>query len=154
MYYLLFPVGGGQVKKTGEAMYQMIANDGVSYYTNNKGEKNVQFAVDTKNPAKWAQSALFGRWSTEEARDYVNSGFDYLSKAESEMYEYLKGLGISNTDAYSQAAKAKKEADTDGNGYLKTAEVQRYLDGLNISKQDKANLFSIMLPNVKNNPYK
>ena len=36
----------------------------------------------------------------------------------------------------------------------KTEEVKRYLDKQNMSKQDKANLFSIILPNVKNNPYK
>ena len=93
-------------------------------------------------------------WSTEEAREYVNNGFDYLSKSESQMYEYLKGIGIDSSKAYKQAAEAKAEADSDGNGYLKTAEVVRYLDKTGMSKQDKANLFSIMLPNVKNNPYK
>lgn len=154
MYYLLFPVAGGQVKKTGEALHQMAANKGVSYYTSNKGEKNVQFVTDTSNPMKWVQSAAFGRWSTEEAREYVNNGFDYLSKSESQMYEYLKGIGIDSSKAYKQAAESKAEADSDGNGYLKTAEVVRYLDKTGMSKQDKANLFSIMLPNVKNNPYK
>lgn len=154
MYYLMFPVAGGQVKKTREALHQMAVNKGVSYYTSNKGEKNVQFVTDTSNPLKWVQSAAFGRWSTEEAREYVNNGFDYLSKNESRMYEYLKGIGVDNKQAYQQAAGAKAEADSDGNGYLKTAEVVRYLDKTGMSKQDKANLFSIMLPNVKNNPYK
>ena len=154
MYYLLFPVAGGQVKKTGEALHQMAVNKGVSYYTSNKGEKNVQFVTDTSNPLKWVQSAAFGRWSTEEAREYVNNGFDYLSKSESQMYEYLKGIGIDSSKAYKQAAESKAEADSDGNGYLKTSEVVRYLDKTGMSKQDKANLFSIMLPNVKNNPYK
>lgn len=154
MYYLLFPVAGGQVKKTGEALHQMAVNKGVSYYTSNKGEKNVQFVTDTSNPLKWVQSAAFGRWSTKEAREYVNNGFDYLSKSESRMYEYLKGIGIDSSKAYKQAAESKAEADSDGNGYLKTAEVVRYLDKTGMSKQDKANLFSIMLPNVKNNPYK
>jgi len=154
VFYLRLPVGGGQLKKTFEAGWQMAVNDGVSYYTSNKGEKNVQFVTDTSNPLKWAQSAAFGRWSTEEAREYVNNGFDYLSKSESQMYEYLKGIGIDSSKAYKQAAKAKAEADSDGNGYLKTEEVVRYLDKTGMSKQDKANLFSIMLPNVKNNPYK
>ena len=154
VFYLRLPVGGGQAKKTFEAGWQMVKNDGVSYYTNNKGEKNVQFVIDTSNPLKVAQSAAFGRWSTKEAREYVNSGFDYLSKSESQMYEYLKGLGIDGKQAYKQAAGVKAEADSDGNGYLKTEEVKQYLDKQNMSRQDKANLFSILLPNVKNNPYK
>jgi len=154
VYYLLFPVAGGQVKKTGEALNQMAVNDGVSYYTNNNGTKSVQFAVDTSNPLKWAQSAAFGRWSTKEARDYVEGGFDYMTKAESRMFEYLRGIGIDTAAAYKQAAGAKARADADGNGYLKTSEAKRYLDGLNMSRQDKANLFAIMCPTVKNNPYK
>ena len=153
IYYLLFPVAGGQFKKTGEAMWQMAVNDGVSYSTANDGSKKVQFAVDTSNPLKWAQSAAFGRWSTEEAREYVNGGMKSLTKSESAMYEYLKGIGADNKKAYETAMGAKTEADTDGNGYLKTSEVVRYLDATGMSKQDKANLFAIMLPNVKNNPY-
>ena len=154
VYYLAFPVAGGQVKKTAEAINQLALNDGVSYYTNNDGSRNVQFAVDTSNPVKWAQSALFGRWSTEEAREYVDNGLKGLNKSQSRMFEYLKGIGIDNTEAFRMSSGAKKEADADGNGYLKTAEVKRYLDKLDMSRQDKANLFGILLPNVKKNPYK
>ena len=154
MYYLLFPVAGGQVKKTGEALHQMAVNKGVSYYTSNKGEKNVQFVTDTSNPLKWVQSAALGRWSTSEARDYVDGGFNYLNKVENGMYNYLTELGFSSKEAYAQVAGAKKKADTDGNESLKTSEVVRYLDKTGMSKQDKANLFEIMLPDRKNNPYK
>ena len=66
----------------------------------------------------------------------------------------MESAGISESEAYNIATTYKAKADKDGNGSIKTDEAKAYIDRLNITKAQKAVLFSAMMPNVKNNPYK
>lgn len=55
--------------------------------------------------------------------------------------------------AYEDYVKMKKNADSDGNGNIKTSEAKAYLDGSGYSRQQKAALYAA-LTTSKKNPYK
>lgn len=151
LWYLATPTGGGQLKKAVEAAELYGKNDGVQYSVQSDGSKKAQFAVD-KTAGNVLQSALFGKWSSDEAQAYIDNGFKGLSKKQTEAFDGLKGTGMSNKDAW--AAADWKGADTDGNNSIKTEEARAYLDSKGFTRDQKAILFSCMCPNVKNNPYK
>lgn len=151
LWYLASPTAGGQIKKVAEAAELYGKNDGVQYSVQSDGSKKAQFAVD-KTAGNVLQSALFGKWSSDEAQEYIDNGFKGLSKKQTEAFDGLKGTGMSNKDAW--AAADWKAADTDGNNSIKTEEARAYLDSKDFTKEQKAILFSCMCPNVKNNPYK
>ena len=71
----------------------------------------------------------------------------------------MKQEGRSNSRAFTFAqtiTKSEEEggADADGNGSLTSEEVQSYLGKqTNLSQSAKANIFRLLKPNVKNNPY-
>lgn len=66
-FYLIPPAGGGQAKKIIEGMDALL-NGGV-YSTNSKGGEELLYSVDN-DPLTAAQTLLFGRGSTENARQY------------------------------------------------------------------------------------
>ena len=185
LWYLGLPTAGGQVKKAADAAGLFLGNDGVEYSIEADGDKKAKFAVDRKNVGKIAQTALFGKWSTPEAREYIDNNFKGLTVGQTENFEMFKSWGMSNSEAwekakdttamsdkqketqnklesagiseseaYNIATTYKAKADKDGNGSIKTDEAKAYIDRLNITKAQKAVLFSAMMPNVKNNPYK
>ena len=151
LWYLATPTAGGQIKKVAEAAELYGKNDGVQYSVQSDGSRKVQFAVD-KTAGNVLQSALFGKWSSDEAQAYIDNGFKGLSKKQTEAFDGLKETGMSNKDAW--AAADWKAADTDGNDSIKTAEATAYLDSKDFTREQKAILFSCMCPTVKKNPYK
>ena len=148
--------GGGQIRKIWQGG-QLIADDGVMYATDKYGNKTVKFAVDI-NPLTRAQALAFGQWASEPAQEYINS-FKGLGKTQTGVFEEMKKEGRSNSRAFTFAqtiTKSEEEggADADGNGYLKSEEVQSYLDKqTNLSQSAKANIFRLLMPDAKNNPY-
>lgn len=150
VYYLAAPFAGGAVKKIDDTVGLYGKNDGVQYSVQNDGSKKVQFANDPGAGAV-VQSAIFGKWASKPAQEYINSGFKGLSKKQTEAFDGLKETGMSNKDAW--AAADWKAADTDDNNSIKTEEAKAYLNSKNFTREQKAILFSCMCPNVKNNPY-
>ena len=154
--YLALPGGGGQIRKIWQGA-QLIADDGVMYATDKYGNKTVKFAVDI-NPLTRAQALAFGQWASEPAQEYINS-FKGLGKTQTGVFEEMKKEGRSNSRAFAFAqsiTKSEEEggADADGNGYLKSEEVQSYLDKqTNLSQSAKANIFRLLMPDVEDNPY-
>ena len=154
--YLALPGGGGQIRKIWQGG-QLIADDGVMYATDKYGNKTVKFAVDI-NPLTRAQALVFGQWASGPAQEYINS-FKGLGKTQTGVFEEMKKEGRSNSRAFAFAqtiTKSEEEggADADGNGYLKSEEVQSYLDKqTNLSQSAKANIFRLLMPDAKNNPY-
>ncbi|MEG1862933.1 MAG: hypothetical protein RR198_04935 [Oscillospiraceae bacterium] len=154
-YYLMFPFGGGQVKKAIEGGGLMAKNDGVSYRTESDGSKRVQFVTDTSNPLKWAQAATFGKWSTSEARGYIENGQKPLNKMQTQVFEYLRGNVVRPKEAYARAAAIKTEVDTNKNGSFTQEEVKAWLNGKDgLTQNDRAQLFDTMCPGAKVNPYR
>jgi hypothetical protein len=112
--YLVAPMGGGQIKKTIEGI-DTFAKGG-NYGTDSQGRKTLKYPVkqDVGNAVK---SALFGKYSTEYAQDYIDNDFKSLSAKQTEGYEKASKQGVSY-DVFLKAYNAQKnvEGDKDSKG--------------------------------------
>ena len=90
--YLALPFGGGQINKTvqGLSMYDEDLPVAGSY--TNGGD--LRFTADESLGGK-IKSALFGRWASESAQDYVDSGFKTVKKSN---IEEMLELGMNSTE--------------------------------------------------------
>lgn len=88
VYGILLPFGGTQIKKTVEGIATELA--GGSYVHDNDGNLKLQFPAYGQSPLEWARSAIFGKWSGEEAQKYIDSGFKGLSADETRIYNGLR----------------------------------------------------------------
>lgn len=80
--YLLPPFGGGQIKKTTEGL--LALNQGASVTDSGR----VRYPI-TQTPVNTARTALFGQYSTPEARDYFRKGTTPLGENQSKIYTQL-----------------------------------------------------------------
>jgi hypothetical protein len=96
LYYLIPPLGGAQAKKTYEGIEAFI--NGGSYRKNKQGEEQLQYAVD-QNIANLIRMGLFGKWSTESAQDYIDSGFKMYSVKHTQAYTNAKENGVDGSHA-------------------------------------------------------
>ena len=71
IYYLGFPVAGGQIKKMIEGASTIIG--GGSYTLNSEGEKQLQFAVEDPTAGDWLTALTFGKWALPGGREYVEN---------------------------------------------------------------------------------
>lgn len=73
VYYLGLPVGGGQIRKTvqGLSMYNTNGDRPIAGSYTDSGA--LRFPVN-KDPLSVAQAAIFGQWSSKNARDYFDEG--------------------------------------------------------------------------------
>lgn len=103
LWYLAAPTAGGQAKKAAEAAALYFLNGGVEYGVESDGDKKAKFAVDTNNVLKAGQTALFGKWSSKEAREYIDNNFKGLTVGQTENFEIFKSWGMSNSEAFAKA---------------------------------------------------
>lgn len=96
--YLLPPFGGGAIKKAREGA-QMI-REGGSFTLNNDGERELQFPYTGKNELDAAQAILFGKYSTDAAQEYVDSGFKRMNAEDTAIYEQAARYGFDNETIY------------------------------------------------------
>lgn len=97
VFYIVPPFGGGQLKKTVEGLYTY--SQGGNYGITSKGEKTLKYPVE-QNVGNAIKSALFGKWSTPEAKDYIDRGFKPLSANQTEAYEKAMKAGITSEQFY------------------------------------------------------
>lgn len=96
--YLLPPFGGGAAKKAIEGFATVKA--GGSYAYDNQGNLQLQFPAYGQSPMDYAKAMLFGKWSSDEAQAYVDSGFKGLSADETSAYDNLRdNMGVNPRDA-------------------------------------------------------
>lgn len=88
IYGIVLPFGGTQAKKTAEGIATMLA--GGSYVHDNDGNLKLQFPAYGESPLDWARAAVFGKWSSPEAQEYIDNGFKGLSADETSVYNYLR----------------------------------------------------------------
>ena len=103
-YYLALPTGGGQIKKVVDAI-DLAKNDGVQRSVLNDGSTKVQFVTDS--PAEIIKSAVFGKWSSDGARSYIDNNFKGLTKGQTENFDMFKAWGMSNKSAFEKAKGTK-----------------------------------------------
>ena len=114
VFYILPPFGGGQLKKTVEGVSTFIK--GGNYGVNAQGQETLKYPVE-QTPGNFVKSALFGKWSTKGAVDYVDNGFKSLSVNQTESYKKAIKAGITSKQFY-DAYNAQKgiESDKDKEG--------------------------------------
>ena len=100
--YLALPFGGGQLKK----IYQGIkaAVQGGKYAVNADGEDVLQYPMYTDTPLEailnTATAMLFGTTALQTGQDWIESGFQSLGVAQTEVYQGMLEAGVPGEDAY------------------------------------------------------
>ena len=141
--YLLSPFGGGQVKKGIQAARAIIK--GGSYKVDSQGREIMQYPVymDPMDPLgnvmKGLGLAVFGKSSSREAQQWVESGFDSLSAKETAAYQGALEAGVSQRDAFEliQSMGKVKKTDEESAATLK----RKMLRDANISAEGKSVIF-------------
>ncbi len=77
LVYLVSPMAGGQIKKTAQGLSMFLGDKPVSGSYTDKGD--LRFPVE-KTPWNVGQAALFGQWSSENAREYFDEGRSPLNE--------------------------------------------------------------------------
>ena len=100
--YLVLPYGGGQLKKIIQTAKAVA--EGGRYYTNNDGEKQLQYPVFSDEPLDAAGNLLwgsvFGPTSLKTGMDWINQGFGSFSVNETIAYEAMKEAGTDDRKAF------------------------------------------------------
>ena len=111
---LLLPTGGGQIKKTTQGLSTYA--QGGSYSEDSEGKTRLKYPVE-QTPGNLMKSLLFGKWSTKEAKTYIDSGFKALTAKQTEGYEKARKQDITY-DVFLKAYNAQKniEGDKDSKG--------------------------------------
>lgn len=141
--YLLLPYGGGQLKKIIQTAKEVA--EGGRYYTNNGGEKQLQYPVFSDEPLDAAGNLLwgsvFGPTSLKTGMDWINQGFGSFSVDETIAYEAMKEAGTDDQKAF-QVLQDYKAA---GNN----AEKRQVLRNADISGDAKAALYYQLMASDK-----
>lgn len=104
--YLLPPTGGGQIRKTVQGLKTM--QEGGSYNYGNEGPE-LEYAVDQENKANWVKSALFGKWSTPEAKSYSEKKTGELGAKQTKAYENMVQAGAKNIVAFEAIDRVRQK---------------------------------------------
>lgn len=76
-----------------------------------------------------------------------------MTKVQTQAFLSLKKTGLQNSEARGIVFETNK-ADLNKNGRVDKEEAKRYLNKKRYSREQKAILFEMLCPNVKENPYK
>ncbi|MBS1471333.1 MAG: hypothetical protein HP023_12300, partial [Lachnospiraceae bacterium] len=97
VFYVLPPVAGGQAKKFFEGM-SAIGRGGV-FGVDSEGRDTLKYYVEPTF-GNTLKSAVFGSTSTEQGKNWIESGFPSLSGKKTEAYKDLVTAGIDMKYAY------------------------------------------------------
>ncbi len=142
IYGIVFPFGGTQAKKTVEGIATMLA--GGSYVHDNDGNLKLQFPAYGESPLDWARAAVFGKWSSPEAQEYIDNGFKGLSADETSVYNYLRDTaGVEPRQAMDVITSLRgfeSVKDSEGNTVQTVKDQQRLalFDNDNLTPEQKA----------------
>lgn len=147
-FYILPPLGGGQLKKAFEGI-TTVANGGQFGY-DSQGRETMKFPVENPTLGTYAQAALFGPYSLPMAQDYVDSGFRAKSAKYTEAYRAATGAGVEG-----EKFRAMMDAmDADGNGTLSVGEVTQGLEGHGLTPEQKAAVWQVYASDEAKAKYK
>ena len=139
-FYLALPVAGGQIKKSVEGLSMYDKNLPIAGSYTSAGK--LRFEADT-SPLGVVQSAIFGQYASENAREYFDKGYTPLT--EKQINEAMDAnLPISEyRDINKGISDAKKEAKKSGNS--QTEAQYDYIYNLPISDDQKNSLINSKL---------
>ena len=125
--YLVPPFGGGAAKRAIEGFATVDA--GGSYTYDNEGNRTLQFPVYGQTPLEYAQMMLFGKWSSDEAQQYIDNGFKGLSADETAIFDEMRNvLGVDAREAMDVILSLRgfeTVKDAEGNTELTVKDQQR-----------------------------
>ena len=130
---VVLPWGGTQLNKTTQGLSTFAK--GGAYSKDSEGKEKLKYPVE-QNLENFAKSALFGKWSTEGAKRYIDSGFKALSANQTEGYKKAKKAGITDEQFYNAYnAQKKVEGLGDLTSLVKKNEIDKATKGLSQSKR-------------------
>lgn len=117
--------GGKQLTRTTEGLQSMgglpkldAEGNVVMTPVNYTSTGRIAFVNDQTSVPDWIRAALFGKWSTDPAREYIDSDFKSMSEKEQRIFELLNNSGSDTNDSYNTAkeytelSKQAKEDET------------------------------------------
>lgn len=129
-YYVL-PTGYGQLRKTVQGL--KMYDDDLPIAGSYTDSGNLRFTADDSTTGK-IKSALFGRYSSQEAQDYIDSGYKSINSSK---IDEMIDLGMNSTE-YRNYRNGLSKVGT------KTKDKIEYINNLDVSNKKK----SIMASNV------
>lgn len=139
--YLLFPFGGGQLKKIYQGLDAVIK--GGSYSVDAEGNDLLQYPVFNDDPWETAaaagQAMLFGKTSLQTGRDWIDSGFKTFGAKETAVYQAMTDAGVPDEDAYNLllTLRSAKKTDTE----TEAQQERRMLQQADISGEGKSTVY-------------
>lgn len=131
--YFLLPTGAAQVWKTVQGL-DTVANGGSYKYTKD-GELKLQFPVEDPDAIDYVKAGLFGKYSLDEAKSYMDNGFKSLTEKQVETYEEMNLPYEEYLEYINGISEAKKEAKEIGES--QTEAVYDYIYNLPLADEDK-----------------
>lgn len=100
--------GGKQLTRTAQGLQSMgglpkldAEGNVVMTPVNYTSSGRIAFVNDQTSVPDWIRAALFGKWATDPAREYIDSGFKSMSEKEQRIFELLNNSGSDTNDSYS-----------------------------------------------------
>ena len=131
MAYYVLPTGYGQLRKTVQGL--KMYDDDLPIAGSYTDSGNLRFTADDSTTGK-IKSALFGRYSSKEAQDYIDSGYKSINSSK---IDEMIDLGMNSTE-YRNYRNGLSKVGT------KTKDKIEYINNLDVSNKKK----SIMASNV------
>ena len=131
MAYYVLPTGYGQLRKTVQGL--KMYDDDLPIAGSYTDSGNLRFTADNSTTGK-IKSALFGRYSSKEAQDYIDSGYKSINSSK---IDEMIDLGMNSTE-YRNYRNGLSKVGT------KTKDKIEYINNLDVSNKKK----SIMASNV------
>ena len=98
------------------------------YYT---GSGKIGFVADPSDPINYATALLFGKWATDEGKEYIENDFKPASQTETKLFDNLnEGNATEAFNIEEETFEAKKE-------YSTREEFLGYLDSAPYNNKDK-----------------
>ncbi|MDD5901460.1 MAG: hypothetical protein PUC73_11280 [Lachnospiraceae bacterium] len=104
--YLLLPAGGGQAKKTIQGLGMFSDKHPIAGSYTNSGK--LRFSVED-TPLSRLQAALFGQWSSQNAREYIEEGRSPLGEKQT---QELVDTGLPMADYWKYRDGLKEQSGT------------------------------------------
>lgn len=140
--YLLPKFGGGAARRAIEGYATIDA--GGSYTYDSDGNRVLQFPAYGQKPQDYARAMLFGKWSSEEAQEYIDNGFKGLSADETAVFDQLRNnMGLDARQAMDTILSLRgfeSVKDSEGNTVQTVKDQQRLalFDNENLTPEQKA----------------
>lgn len=131
MAYYVLPTGYGQLRKTVQGL--KMYDDDLPIAGSYTDSGNLRFTADNSTTGK-IKSALFGRYSSKEAQNYIDSGYKSINSSK---IDEMIDLGMNSTE-YRNYRNGLSKVGT------KTKDKIEYINNLDVSNKKK----SIMASNV------